>query len=797
MLLFRRMSIGMNILDVVRALRHYCSTIWEYDRVTEKVFVHHDVLLPQTVGKRFSLEELSDRYKSRYLFEGDFSSWDKYFDKNALQRCFSPDFSETSFTLRFIYPEADPCWYQCVIQKADDSHLLVFDRDIYDNVKELYLRKNFESIFENVFYVDVESGRFIHHKNKPNTLFLQASNKYDDMIARFVQNHVSHPDPATAAKLLSLENVRRELKSEPRYSLYLTVHDDERLSYNCLIFSYLDSSQKVIVVARTDISDIAEKYENRLRRYQEDSWHDVLTGINNRNYYEEKIKNTRPKVGLAVIDLDEFKLCNDIFGHAGGDAALCAAVAAIRKSMSDDDLLIRFGGDEFLLLTHDIDAERFESKLSEIRDRIHVSEVPGYPEMVLSVSIGGIILDGETVEKGVLRADKLMYRAKDDKNTVITEGSSLSKAEGDVIPFGDETVKYPILIVDDSELDREILSSMLSDHFQILTASCGEECIEILRRCGSKLLLILLDIVMPGMSGFDVLSYMNRHSVIDEIPVIMISGENSEQYIRRAYSMGVSDYISRPFDSKVVYQRIYNIIKLHFRQRKLISFLAKQARAKECNSRTLIDILSQVIEFRNGESGDHVRHVRKITEILLECVITKTDAYNLSWQDRSLIATASMLHDIGKTAIDEAILNKPGRLTEAEYKTVKNHTVLGAVLLSQIHDYENEKLMKTAIEICRWHHERYNGKGYPDRLCGEEIPISAQVVSLADAYDALTGKRAYKDPVAHDEALRMILRGECGAFNPLLLDCLAETHEEIRKRVYEDSSVNNKIDGTA
>ena len=787
----------MDILDVVRALRHYCSTIWEYDRVTEKVFVHYDVLLPQTVGKRFSLEELSDRYKSRYLFEGDFSTWDKYFDKNALQRCFSPDFSETSFTLRFIYPEADPCWYQCVIQKADDSHLLIFDRDIYDNVKELYLRKNFESIFENVFYVDVESGKFIHHKNKPNALFLQASNKYDDMIARFVQNHVSHPDPATAAKLLSLENVRRELKSEPRYSLYLTVHDDERLSYNCLIFSYLDSSQKVIVVARTDISDIAEKYENRLRRYQEDSWHDVLTGINNRNYYEEKIKNTRPKVGLAVIDLDEFKLCNDIFGHAGGDAALCAAVAAIRKSMSDDDLLIRFGGDEFLLLTPDIDAERFESKLSEIRDRIHVSEVPGYPEMVLSVSIGGIILDGETVEKGVLRADKLMYRAKDDKNTVITEGSSLSKAEGDVIPFGDETVKYPILIVDDSELDREILSSMLSDHFQILTASCGEECVEILRRCGSKLLLILLDIVMPGMSGFDVLSYMNRHSAIDEIPVIMISGENSEQYIRRAYSMGVSDYISPPFDSKVVYQRIYNIIKLHFRQRKLISFLAKQARAKEYNSRTLIDILSQVIEFRNGESGDHVRHVRKITEILLECVITKTDAYNLSWQDRSLIATASMLHDIGKTAIDEAILNKPGRLTEAEYKTVKNHTVLGAVLLSQIHDYENEKLMKTAIEICRWHHERYNGKGYPDRLCGEEIPISAQVVSLADAYDALTGKRAYKDPVAHDEALRMILRGECGAFNPLLLDCLAETHEEIRKRVYEDSSVNNKIDGTA
>ena len=176
---------------------------------------------------------------------------------------------------------------------------------------------------------------------------MQASNKYDDMIACFVQNYVSHPDPATAAKLLSLENVRRELKSEPRYSLYLTVHDDERLSYNCLMFSYLDSSQTVIAVARTDISDIAEKYENRLRRYQEDAWHDVLTGINNRNHYEEKIKNTRPKVGLAVIDLDEFKLCNDIFGHAGGDAALCAAVAAIRKSMSDGDLLIRFGGDEF------------------------------------------------------------------------------------------------------------------------------------------------------------------------------------------------------------------------------------------------------------------------------------------------------------------------------------------------------------------------------------------------------------------------------------------------------------------
>mgnify|MGYP000947624979 FL=1 len=340
--------------------------------------------------------------------------------------------------------------------------------------------------------------------------------------------------------------------------------------------------------------------------------------------------------------------------------------------------------------------------------------------------------------------------------------------------------EFENICVDDSEINREILKEILKEDYRILEAANGEECLEQLERYGTGISLVLLDIVMPEIDGFEVLAAMNQNHWIEDIPVIMISSEDSDSYIRRAYEMGVSDYISRPFDAKIVYQRVLNMIKLYAKQRRLIRLVTRQIYEKERNNRMLIGILSQIVEFRNGESGRHVIHINLITQLLLEQLVKKTGKYQLSWEDRFLIATASALHDIGKIGIDERILNKPGKLTKEEFEIMKAHTLIGAQMLDNLDMYRNEKLLKLAYEICRWHHERYDGKGYPDGLVGEEIPISAQVVSLADVYDALVSERVYKKAFSHEKALEMIRNGECGTFNPLLLQCMTEAQDKLK-----------------
>lgn len=330
-----------------------------------------------------------------------------------------------------------------------------------------------------------------------------------------------------------------------------------------------------------------------------------------------------------------------------------------------------------------------------------------------------------------------------------------------------------------------ILSEMLKGEFEILEAENGSACLDMLNHYETKISLILLDIVMPGMDGFGVLEYMNRNNLIGDIPVIMISGEDSGKVIKQAYEWGVSDYIKRPFDMEVVHRRVLNTIKLYAKQRRLVAMVTNQVFEKEKNSRMLISVLSEIVEFRNGESGMHVLNINTLTTMILEQLAKKTDKYHLSWSNRMLISTASSLHDIGKIGIDEKILNKPGRLTPEERKIMEKHTVIGADMLANLQMYEDEPLMKVAYQICRWHHERYDGKGYPDGLKGEEIPISAQVVALADVYDALTSERVYKKAYSHEEAVQMICNGECGTFNPLLLECLCEIQDHIKKELQE------------
>ncbi len=337
-----------------------------------------------------------------------------------------------------------------------------------------------------------------------------------------------------------------------------------------------------------------------------------------------------------------------------------------------------------------------------------------------------------------------------------------------------------ILVVDDSEMNRSILADMLSEKFDVTEAEDGEAALEILSQQAHVFSLVLLDIVMPRKDGFEVLTEMNRMGLIEELPVIMVSAETASAQTERAYELGATDFIKRPFDASIVYRRVLNTIFLYAKQRKLMSVIEQQIDEKEQNSSMMVDILSHIVEFRNGESGLHILHVRTITDFLLRKLIKKTNSYSIAEADVPVISLASALHDIGKIGIDDKILNKPGRLTDEEFAEMKSHSVIGANMLQSLSAHKDKPLVRYAYEICRWHHERWDGRGYPDGLRGDSIPISAQIVALADVYDALTSERVYKPAFSAEKAKDMILNGECGAFNPLLLDCFAEEFDNIR-----------------
>lgn len=342
--------------------------------------------------------------------------------------------------------------------------------------------------------------------------------------------------------------------------------------------------------------------------------------------------------------------------------------------------------------------------------------------------------------------------------------------------------RHTILIVDDGDINRDMLSDILSDEYDILEASNGIQCLQILAKERSRISAVLLDINMPEMGGFEVLEYMKKEDWIEDIPVIMISAENDIYFIKRAYNLGASDYINRPFDADLVKKRVRNTIMLYAKQRTLQRLVAKEILANVKTNSLMVSVLAHIVEFRNRESSDHISHVKSLTYMLLKALERRDPSYRLTPENEYIISTASALHDIGKIAIDDEILNKPGKLTSDEYDAMKEHAMQGYTILENVPDIKNEELIRIAKEICRWHHERYDGGGYPDGLRGEEIPISAQIVSIADVYDALTSERCYKKAFDHETAMKMILDGECGTFNPKLLRCLQDIEYILQDR---------------
>ena len=545
------------------------------------------------------------------------------------------------------------------------------------------------------------------------------------------------------------------------------------------------ANQKLAQLIKNQKAQLDETTEQRAAQNQklkEELYKDPLTGAYNRRYYEEVIRKSIGPAGIALMDVDDFKICNDTYGHHAGDVALKTVASAIQSCIRSSDLLIRYGGDEFLLVLPGIPGDFLQTKLEQICTAAQMASVPGYPHFRVSLSIGGTIQSiTDPVERIVRRADWLMYQAKGRKNAVMVEvpGHSLAALEKLL------QNKSQILLVDDSAMSRMILKEILGGDYSILEAENGQECLEKMQAEAGNIALVLLDINMPVMDGFEVLKAMNINHTIEDIPVIMISSDDSDAAIRRSYELGASDYVTRPFDARIVYRRVTNTIKLYAKQRRLVQMVSDQIRARENNTDMLVGVLSHIVEFRNGESGAHVRHIRIITELLLHRLLEISSQYPITAEQQDNIPLASALHDIGKIGIDEKILNKPGKLTPEEFEVVKTHSMLGAEMLHQLENFNEQPLLQTAYEITRWHHERWDGRGYPDGLKGDEIPISAQLVALADVYDALTSERCYKKAFSHEKAVQMILNGECGAFNPLLLQCLTDMQTDLKAQLQQ------------
>lgn len=764
----------MEKLQLIHSLKHWCDLIWEYNQAIEKIYVYRDKLAIKLENNWYDPAELDRIIRQEYRFE--VSRSDSFFIADSLPKMVQENTRLQEFDLWFCQKNRrDLIWYNMRMEKLNQDSWIITGYNKSTEIKERSMYRALRNSFESILSTDVKTRRYLVNYSifpVPNRL---QEYDYDSSVSDYVRKYVYDEDKEQIIRALSLDTVMEKLRTQEDYSVFITERQrDGSLSYKRIIHNYYDDTHQRITTSRLDISAIVNRYEAKIAVIRQENSIDALTGVYNRNYYEKNIRGTSLQGFVAMLDLDNLKLCNDHFGHSAGDSVLKKLAEVIKAELRSGDKLIRFGGDEFLLLAQDCPDDEFEQLLLRIQTKVSEAAVPGFPGLSLSVSIGGTRVAGSSSSEAVMRADQMMYMAKAHKNLVITDRFMLQNGKDGIARLEKEQVLQQILIVDDSDMNRAMLREILKDNYSILEAGNGVECLSCVEHMGSSLSLILLDLNMPEMDGFEVLAELSRLGYMDDIPVIIISGTDSTADICRAYDLGATDYIHRPFNTQVIYRRVSNTITLMAKQRRMAELVNRQIDRATKQQELMVDFLSRIIGYRSGESNPHFANISILSALLLQALQKRKNHYGLTEHDCQLIATAAVFHDVGKIGIPESILLKPGKLTAKEFEVMKTHTLIGDNLIKSLEIYHDEPLLQMAAQICRWHHERYDGGGYPDGLKGEEIPICAQVVSIADVYDALTSARPYKPAFSSEKAIQMILNGECGVFNPVLVDCLLE-----------------------
>lgn len=763
----------MEKLQLIQSLKHWCDLIWEYNQAIGKIYVYRDKLAIKLENNWYDPAELDRIIRQEYRFE--ISRSDSFFSADSVPEMVQKNTRLQEFDLWFCQKNSDLIWYNMRIEKLNQDSWIITGYNKSTEMKERSMYRALRNSFESILSTDVNTRRYlVNYSTFPVPNRLQEYD-YDSSVSDYVRKYVYDEDKEQIIRALSLDTVMEKLQTQEDYSVFITVRQrDGSLSYKRVIHNYYDDTHQRITTSRLDISAIVNRYEAKIAEIRRENSIDALTGVYNRNYYEKNIRGTSLQGFVAMLDLDNLKLCNDHFGHSAGDSVLKKLAEVIKAELRSGDKLIRFGGDEFLLLAQDCPDDEFAQLLLRIQTKVSEAAVPGFPGLSLSVSIGGTRVAGSSSSEAVMRADQMMYMAKAHKNLVITDRFMLQNGKDGIARLKKEQVLQQILIVDDSDMNRAMLREILKDNYSILEASNGAECLSCVEHMGTSLSLILLDLNMPEMDGFEVLAELSRLGYMDDIPVIIISGTDSTADICRAYDLGATDYIHRPFNTQVIYRRVSNTITLMAKQRRMAELVNRQIDRATKQQELMVDFLSRIIGYRSGESNPHFANISTLSALLLQALQKRKNHYGLTEQDCQLIATAAVFHDVGKIGIPESILLKPGKLTAKEFEVMKTHTLIGDNLIKSLEIYHDEPLLQMAAQICRWHHERYDGGGYPDGLKGEEIPICAQVVSIADAYDALMSARPYKPAFSSEKAIQMILNGECGVFNPVLVDCLLE-----------------------
>lgn len=763
----------MEKLQLIQSLKHWCDLIWEYNQAIGKIYVYRDKLAIKLENNWYDPAELDRIIRQEYRFE--ISRSDSFFSADSVPEMVQKNTRLQEFDLWFCQKNRDLIWYNMRIEKLYQDSWIITGYNKSTEMKERSMYRALRNSFESILSTDVNTRRYlVSYSTFPVPDRLQEYD-YDSSVSDYVRKYVYDEDKEQIIRALSLDTVMEKLQTQEDYSVFITVRQrDGSLSYKRVIHNYYDDTHQRITTSRLDISAIVNRYEAKIAEIRRENSIDALTGVYNRNYYEKNIRGTSLQGFVAMLDLDNLKLCNDHFGHSAGDSVLKKLAEVIKAELRSGDKLIRFGGDEFLLLAQDCPDDEFAQLLLRIQTKVSEAAVPGFPGLSLSVSIGGTRVAGSSSSEAVMRADQMMYMAKAHKNLVITDRFMLQNGKDGIARLKKEQVLQQILIVDDSDMNRAMLREILKDNYSILEAGNGVECLSCVEHMGTSLSLILLDLNMPEMDGFEVLAELSRLGYMDDIPVIIISGTDSTADICRAYDLGATDYIHRPFNTQVIYRRVSNTITLMAKQRRMAELVNRQIDRTTKQQELMVDFLSRIIGYRSGESNPHFANISTLSALLLQALQKRKNHYGLTERDCQLIATAAVFHDVGKIGIPESILLKPGKLTAKEFEVMKTHTLIGDNLIKSLEIYHDEPLLQMAAQICRWHHERYDGGGYPDGLKGEEIPICAQVVSIADAYDALMGARPYKPAFSSEKAIQMILNGECGVFNPVLVDCLLE-----------------------